>query len=69
MNRKGQRLLEFLEKRGLGIYNGIIQRDEEREFTFTRGRGNSVIDYMMGDEEVKERVIKMRVGERVDSDH
>lgn len=28
-----------------------IKSDEEREFTFTGGRGNTVIDLVRGDEE------------------
>jgi hypothetical protein len=38
--------------------------------TFTGGRGGgSVIDYVIGDEETRERVLELRVGENVDSDH
>lgn len=50
-----ERLVGFLEERGWCIYNRII-RGDEAEFTFTGGRGNSVIDYIMGNEEVKESV-------------
>lgn len=62
-------MVGFLEERRWGIFNGTINGDEEREFTFTGGRGNSVIDYIMRDKEVRERVVKMRVRERVESDH
>lgn len=39
------------------------------EFTFTGGRGGTVIDYVMGDNEVKENVERMKVGDKIDSDH
>jgi len=62
-------LLEFIENKGLGILNGIIKGDEDGEFTFTEGKGNTVIDYVIGDKEVKERVKKLRIRDRVESDH
>lgn len=48
--------------------NGNIKGDEEGEYTFTRGIGCTVIDYIIGDG-IKERVEEMRVGDKVDSDH
>lgn len=33
------------------------------------GRGNTVIDYAIGDVEVRERVERVRIGDRIDSDH
>lgn len=33
------------------------------------GRGESVIDYVMGDEEVREMISELKVADRVDSDH
>jgi len=65
-NIEGRRLVSFLEEKGWGIYNGCIKGDEEGEFTFTGGRGNSVIDYLIGEEETRDH---MRIGERVESDH
>jgi len=49
--------------------NGCTVGDEEGEFTFTGGMGNSVIDYVLGDEEMRERVISLKIEERIDSDH
>lgn len=39
------------------------RRDEEGEFTSTGGRGCIVIDYVMGNEEVKEELIRLEVGQ------
>jgi len=69
LNAEGRRLVSFLEEKGWEIYNGCIKGDEEGEFTFTGGRGNSVIDYVIGDEETRDHIRGMRIGERVESDH
>lgn len=50
-------------RRGWGILNG---RGKEGEFTFTGGRGESVIDYVIEEEKVRKR---MEVGDSVESDH
>lgn len=43
--------------------------DEEGEFTFTGGRRNTVVDYIIGASEVKDRMVKMTVGDRGDSNY
>lgn len=48
VNREGKRLIGFLEGRGWMILNGCIKGDEEGEFTYTGGRGNTVIDKREG---------------------
>ncbi|XP_077273093.1 uncharacterized protein LOC143903409 [Temnothorax americanus] len=67
INRDGRKLLEFIEERGWMILNGGVKGDEEGEFTYTGGRGKTVIDYVIG--EVREGLERLEVGERVDSDH
>lgn len=50
--------------------NGNIEGDEEWEWTFTGGgRGNTVIDYVLGNEDTREKVERMEVGDRIESDH
>lgn len=39
------------------------RRDEEEEFTSMGGRGCIVIDYVMGNEEVREELIRLEVGQ------
>lgn len=46
--------MEFIKERGWGIFNGVVQGNEKREFTFTEGRRNTVIDYVLGDIEVRD---------------
>jgi len=69
INKEGKKLISFLEERGWGILNGCTKGDEEGEYTFIGGKGSTVIDYILGDEELREKVTRFRVGEEVDSDH
>lgn len=39
------------------------------EYSYTGSRGNTVIDYVIEDEETRERVGRVEIGEKVDSDH
>lgn len=48
INRGRKLLIEFIEEWGLSIFNGRVKGDEEGEYTFTGGKGNTVIDYVMG---------------------
>lgn len=62
-------MVRFLEERGWGILNGSTKGDEEGEYTYTRGKRNTVIDYVIGNEKVREKIRRMRIGDRIDSDH
>lgn len=46
-----------------------MKGDEEKEFTFTGGRGGTAIDLVLGDSEVKQKIEELRVRDRVESDH
>lgn len=67
VNREGRKLVELIEEREWSIFNGNMSADKKGEFTFTGGC--TVIDYLIGDEDVKERIKRMRIGDRIDSDH
>ncbi|XP_067208522.1 golgin subfamily A member 6-like protein 22 [Linepithema humile] len=69
INREGRVMVEFLEERGCGILNGCTEGEEEGEFTFTGGKGNTVIDYVIADEDTREKIKSLRIGDRIDSDH
>ncbi|TGZ53205.1 hypothetical protein DBV15_01533 [Temnothorax longispinosus] len=62
-NAEGRKLLEFIEEEGLGILN------TDGEFTFTGGRGESVIDYVIGNQEIWEKAEEINIGEAIYSDH
>ncbi|XP_068991496.1 trichohyalin-like [Neodiprion pinetum] len=69
INSEGRQLVQFLEETGWTIMNGNIEGDEEGEFTYVGGAGVTVIDYAIGDIEVRDRVKRIEIGDRVDSDH
>ena len=69
INREGRKLIEMMEEEGWGILNGIKAGDEEGEFTYTGGRGESVIDYVIGDNKTREAVEELIVGDNTESDH
>jgi hypothetical protein len=68
-NVEGKRLMEWIEENGWEVLNGNKQRDEEGEWTYIGSRGETVIDYAIVKEEAWERVEKLTIGERVESDH
>lgn len=69
IDRQGSRLVEFLEERGWMIFYGT-EGDEERELsTFIGGRGCTVIDYVMGNKEIREELIRLEIGNRMDLDY
>lgn len=46
-----------------------MRGNKEGEFTFTGGKGCTVIDYVIGEEEVKDRIERMKIGDKIDSVH
>lgn len=48
INGEGRKLIKFVKENGWGILNGCTRGDEEGEYSFTEGKGNTVIDYAMG---------------------
>lgn len=69
INKEGKILIRELEETGWSIFNGNMKGDEIGEFTYTGSRGNTVIDYILENEETREKVKKLVVGEDVNSDH
>lgn len=61
--------MRWVEKTGWTIFNGCTEGDEEGEWTYTGGNGYSVIDYVLGDKEVREQVSKMEVKDNINSKH
>jgi len=59
----------LVEENGWSIFNGCMKGDEEGEFTFTGGRGNTIIDFVIGEEEARERIERLTIGDRIDSNH
>ena len=67
INMEGKTPLKYLEERAWTIING---RDKEGEkWTCIGERGNSIIDYVIGNQEATEEIIDTKVGKRTGSDH
>jgi len=69
INKEGRVLLEKLEEVGWYIFNGCGKGDEEGMWTYAGARGESVLDYAIGDEKVWDRVGKIEVEDKIESDH
>lgn len=69
VNAEERILLERLEELGWVIWNGDMRRNEEREWTYTGARGDSVIDYVIGEARLKVYAERLEIGDRIDSDH
>ncbi|XP_033364605.1 uncharacterized protein LOC117242222 [Bombus vosnesenskii] len=59
INMEGRTLLK--------IINGSDKEGEER--TYIGERGNSLIDYVIGNQEATEEIIYMKIGKRTESGH
>lgn len=60
-------MINAIEEIGLEIFNRELEGDEEGEYTYVGHIGNMVIDYVIGDERVKDKVKKLEVEDRVGS--
>lgn len=69
INGEVKKLVSWLEEKGWGILNGCTKGDEEGEYTFTGGRDNTIIDLVIGNEVVREKIESIRIGDNIDSDH
>lgn len=48
------------------IWNGAIKGDEEGEWIYTRRRGESVIDYVLGETDMRDFVERLEIEDRVE---
>lgn len=69
MNKEGRKLCGFLKEQDWSMLNGNCKRHEEGELTYVRERGNTVIDYVIGNDRTRERIREFRVKDKIDSDH
>jgi len=59
INAEGRRLVKWMEENGWSILNGCTKGDEEGEYTFTGGKSNTVIDYLLRDKVVRGKVRRL----------
>lgn len=46
-----------------------VKRDDWKEYTYIGNKGQLMINYVTGKKEVKRRIKRMEIGDRVDSDN
>jgi len=61
--------MDWLSERGWEVLNGCTEGDWEGEFTYVGAMGCSVIDYVVVNERIGNRIRRFRIGNRVDWDH
>lgn len=69
MNNKRKKLIKLVGEIGGYMVNGVVERDEEGEFTYVGPRSSSVIDYIIVNEACYDNVNSFKVVSRVESDH
>jgi len=69
INREGRILIDFVKDRGWFIANGGIEGDMEENWTYTGARGESVIDYVVVDDDMANEITRLEIGDCIDSDH
>ena len=69
LNREGENLLKILEGMGWFILNGNTEGDEEGAYTRFKGDIGTAVDYLIGDNEIRKRIVRLEVGDHIDSDH
>jgi len=62
-NKDEIKLVEFIREKGWSILNG----NEKRNWTYTGVRRNSVIDYILVDEEMREEIYYIKIEDAIDS--
>lgn len=66
---RGRELVNMIEERGWDVLNGNTVGDEKGEYTYVGPRGETVIDYVVVNEDAWAEIEDFRVEERVESDH
>lgn len=76
IGNSGRNFVNWLMEKGWNILNGRTEGDWEGEYTYMEGestyvevRGSTVINYIVVSEELGDKVIEFKIGERVESDH
>lgn len=69
VNGERKLLVERLEEIGWALFNGGMKRNMEGNWTYVGAGGQSVMDYVMGNGNVWERVERFEVMNRVESNH
>ncbi|XP_011859464.1 PREDICTED: uncharacterized protein LOC105556959 [Vollenhovia emeryi] len=68
INKEGRKLIQSIKERGWFILNGGERGDREGNWTYSGGRGESVIDYVIVEEEAEEEIERMEIVDKIDSE-
>ncbi|XP_011881271.1 PREDICTED: uncharacterized protein LOC105569421 [Vollenhovia emeryi] len=69
INKEGKKLIQSIKERGWYILNGGERGDWKGNWTYSGGRGESVIDYVIVEQETEEEIERMEIEDKIDSDH
>ncbi|XP_011858385.1 PREDICTED: golgin subfamily A member 6-like protein 22 [Vollenhovia emeryi] len=69
INKEGKKLIQSIKERGWYILNGGERGDWEGNWTYSGGIGESVIDYVIVEQESEEEIERMEIVDKIDSDH
>jgi len=69
VNNEGRELLDLVEDREWDIANENMRGDENGELTYIGGREESVVDYVLVNQKTWDKIEKMKIGNRTESDH
>ena len=58
-NEEGKKMVRWMDKTGMHALNGNVKRNAHGEYTYVGVQGNTVIDYIVVNEEVREEVEDM----------
>jgi len=58
-----------VEDRGWDIANGNMKGDENGKLTYIGERGESMVDYVLVNQKAWDKIEKMKIGNRVESDY
>lgn len=65
VNGEGRLLVRRLEEVGWSIFNGGVEGDLEGNWTYVGAGGQSVMDYAIGNDEVRELIKRLEIGCRL----
>lgn len=69
IGNEGRNLIEWVGEEGWYIMNGNVKGDWEVDFTYVGSSGSSVIDYVLINDNIVDKVEEFKMDVRVNSDH
>lgn len=69
INSEGEELPDMMEERRREVRNGNTWKDEEGDWTYIGSRRTSVVVYVLSNYKAGNKIEKLKIGKRVESDH